>query len=53
MLNIAFMSRYGMNGLVVDRVVNCLKYDLYDYSTNQGNKRDGFFSTLIDWEIVQ
>ena len=32
---------------------SCLKFELGDYITSLGNRREGFFSTLFDWEIVQ
>ena len=37
----------------IDVVQPCMTFDIDDYKTAYGNKRGGFFSTLIDWEIVQ
>ena len=36
-----------------DRAKCCLKFELNDFSTSRANSRQGFFSTLIDWEIVK
>ena len=41
------------DGYVVDSVGRCLSFDMSDHFTNYGNSRKGFFSTIIDWEIVQ
>ena len=50
-INIAFSSRFSVTERIVDRVANCLRFELNDYMTQRGNRREGFLSTLIDWEI--
>lgn len=51
-MNFALMSRFNSKGDVVDRVADCIKFELNDYSTQLGNMREGFFSTLLNWEIL-
>ena len=45
-----FMSRNGVNAF--DCVDRCLKFEMNDYMGRRGSKRQGFFSTIFDWEIV-
>ena len=37
---------------VCDSQPTCLKFELNDYTTKRGNRRRGYFSTIIDWEIM-
>ena len=52
-LTFSLGSRFNTQGWNVDVQRTCLKFGLDDYSTPRGNNRVGFFSTLIDWEIVK
>ena len=45
-------SRFNISGFMFDNVSPFLKFELNDYTTMRGNKRAGFFSTLVDWEIM-
>ena len=51
-INLTLASRTSAYTHTLDRVVPCLKFELNEYNTNQTNRREGFFSTLIDWEIM-
>jgi len=48
----AIANTYG-NWSIIDIVQRCTCFTLSDYTTQWANRRAGFFSTLIDWEIVQ
>lgn len=37
---------------VVDLVQRCVKLELNDFKSHFGNNRAGYFSTIIDWEIM-
>ena len=50
-LNLA--SDFSMGSRTFDSARYNLRFELNDYTTRRGNNRPGFFSTLIDWEIVQ
>lgn len=52
MISVALMSRFNLNGFVADRVANCVMLELNDYKTQIGNRREGFLSTIIEWEIL-
>lgn len=51
-INSNVASRFNVKDWNIDVNRSYLKFELNDYSTDRGNKRVGFFSTLIDWEIV-
>ena len=53
MLKFAMTSTLYSQSNVVDSLRNFINFELNDYVSPRGNKRTGFFSTLIDWEIVQ
>ena len=36
----------------IDKSMRCLKFELNDYRTKRGNTRVGFFSTILDWEVL-
>ena len=36
-----------------DKVFPCIKFEMSDYLTYRGNQRAGFFSTIINWEILK
>lgn len=46
-----FLARKGTN--LIDPAEHCLKFELNEYTTIRGNRHGGFFSTILDWEIVQ
>lgn len=46
-------SKFSTTRLAFDEATNCLKFELNDYNTIRGNNRGGFFSTIIDWKILQ
>ena len=46
-------SQLGTLWKLHELIYPCLQFDINDYLTRRGNRRPGFFSTLIDWEIVQ
>jgi len=52
-VEINMSSRFSTQQITFDRVKYCVKFDLNDYSTIRGNSRQGFFSTIIDWEFVK
>ena len=52
MISYSMASKFNTSGFQIDRVYPCACFELNDYSTNRGNKRAGFFSTIIDWEIM-
>ena len=48
-IQLNLLSRFSQGGWTFDRVKG-LKFELNDYITYRGNARQGFFSTIIDWE---
>ena len=52
LLKLAITSTLYTQSNVVDSLRNFINFELNDYVSPRGNKRTGFFSTLIDWEIV-
>ena len=50
-ISLSLNSRYTKTW-TFDQAKYCIKLDLHDYNTPRGNNRRGFFSTLIDWEIL-
>ena len=45
-----FKAHNGTNA--IDKALKCLRFELNDFATIRGNKRQGFFSTILDWEIL-
>lgn len=37
---------------IFDESNPCLKFELNDYRTRRGNRREGNYSTIVDWEFV-
>ena len=52
-LKLASLFLFRNGTYMFDSAMNCLKFELNDYTTIRGNKHGGFFSTLLDWEIVK
>ena len=52
-INTSLVSQFNVNGNQVDGIRPNLQFELNDFSTNRGNNRQGFFSTIIDWDILQ
>lgn len=52
LVNTSLTSQFNVTGDRVDATGFCLRLDMNDYQTNRGNKRQGFFSTIINWEIL-
>ena len=46
-----FTSPFGNKGFNVDRPGVVCSFHLDDYTSNRGNDRHGFFSTLLTWEV--
>ena len=40
-------------GYFLDRNEEVLKFEVHDYRTKRGDKRAGYFSTLLDWEFLE
>ena len=51
-INTSVASRFNTQGWNIDLNVSRLRFEINDYSTDRGNNRVGFFSTIIDWEII-
>lgn len=51
MINVNLSSRFNITGHVIDRAYPCVGFELNDYTTDRGNRRRGFFSTIISWDI--
>ncbi len=47
-----FGTIQGQSGHDVDTPGEILSFTLEDHSTNRGNNRLGYFSTIIDWEVM-
>lgn len=45
-------SRF-ISGYVIELVRDCMRFDVEDYSTSLGNRRKGYYSTILDWEIMK
>ena len=48
----ALNSRFSTTDYCVDQTASFLNFEMNDYSTNRGNNRGGYFSTIIDWNIL-
>ncbi len=49
---LSLISNFNVTGSMVDVVPACMRFTLDDYNTRRGKDRVGYFSSLIDWEIV-
>ena len=52
LVNTSLASQFNVKGFNIDVSSYCLHFELNDYRTMRGNKRKGYFSTIIDWEIL-
>jgi lipopolysaccharide transport system ATP-binding protein len=52
-INIAFTSPQAKQGFYVDSAENILNFRLSDENSERGNKRGGFLSTLLKWELTK
>lgn len=50
-LGLNFTSAQHFGGFNVDSPKDCLTVDIYDDTTRRGNNRNGFLSTILNWEI--
>ena len=50
-IGLNFTSSQHFGGFHVDTPGKVCKFELYDDTTDRGNSRDGYFSTLLDWEF--
>ena len=50
-LALAFNSEFNISGFYADNPGIVCRFEVNDNSTNRGNQRGGFFSTLIDWRL--
>ena len=50
-IGLNFTSSQHFGGFNVDFPGKVCKFELYDDTTDRGNSRDGYFSTLLDWEF--
>lgn len=48
---LSFTSSQGQSGFNIDLPMNVCSFRLDDFITWRGNRREGFFSTLLKWEI--
>ena len=46
-----FGSIFCIENFYADKIGNILSFEINDFSTNRGNTRMGYFSTLIDWKF--
>lgn len=51
LINTNLSSRFNISGHVIDRAYPCVGFELNDYKTDRGNRRRGFFGTILDWQI--
>lgn len=51
-VGLVLMSNFN-GGKFSDEVMHMVKFELNDYTTDSGNRRGGFFSTILDWEIKE
>ncbi len=45
-------SQFNVSGFYVQSQNSLLKFEMHDYKTERGDQRNGFFSTIIDWDFV-
>ena len=46
------LSNYNISGRVIEKMDRIIKFDISDYRTQRGNYRNGYFSTIIDWNLA-
>lgn len=46
------LSNYNISGRVIEKMDRIIKFDISDYRTQRGNYRNGYFSTIIDWDLA-
>ncbi len=46
------LSNYNFSGRVIEKMDRIIKFDISDYRTQRGNYRNGYFSTIIDWDLA-
>lgn len=51
-LSINLNSRFSTTRFAFDEATDCLKFELNDYTSLRGNHRAGFFSTNVEWKIL-
>ena len=51
-INTSLVSQFNVSGNQIDGIRPKLQFEINDYRTNRGNNRQGYFSTIIDWEIM-
>ena len=44
-------SNFDAGGLYLQSLMPFLKFETHDFTTERGDQRNGFFSTIIDWEF--
>lgn len=49
---LTFNSSFNIQGFEIDRAEDCCEFSINDNKTIRGNNRQGYFSTLIDWTII-
>ncbi len=52
LITVNFQSDHNISGFTMDRNEEFLKFDIHDYNTERGDKRTGYFSTLLDWQLI-
>ena len=52
LVTINFQSDQNISGFMMDRNEEILKFEVHDYQTERGDKRTGYFSTLLDWQFL-
>jgi lipopolysaccharide transport system ATP-binding protein len=50
-VSLYFTSNFNPGGFYVDTQEDVCKFEIYDDTTNRGNNRAGFLSTVIEWKI--
>lgn len=48
---ICFTSPQNIGGFYIDSPLDCLNVTITDDTTDRGNRRDGYMSTVLPWEI--
>ena len=52
-VSVSLASKFNTNGMYIDVQRYFLRFELNDFVTDRSSSRLGFFSTLIDWELVK
>lgn len=50
-INLGFTSTQSTKGFFVDVHKYICRFELGDFSSDRGNKRDGYLSTILNWEV--